>query len=87
MIELLTSMWGYLAGAGVIGLILGWAFRGVFLPRARTINVTAPAPAALERPLTEAQQQALEKAEGNITQAAKILGISRSQMAYKIKKA
>lgn len=63
MIELLTSMWGYLAGAGVIGLILGWAFRGVFLPRARTINVTAPAPAALERPLTEAQQQALEKAE------------------------
>ena len=63
MIELLTSMWGYLAGAGVIGLILGWAFRGVFLPRARTINVTAPSPAALERPLTEAQQQALEKAE------------------------
>ncbi len=63
MIELLTSMWGYLAGAGVIGLILGWAFRGVFLPRARTVNVTAPAPAALERPLTEAQQQALEKAE------------------------
>ena len=63
MIELLTSMWGYLAGAGVIGLILGWAFRGVFLPRARTINVTAPAPAALERRLTEAQQQALEKAE------------------------
>ena len=63
MIELLTSMWGYLAGAGVIGLILGWAFRGVFLPRARTINVTAPSPAALERPRTEAQQQALEKAE------------------------
>ncbi|MAP94118.1 MAG: hypothetical protein CMK07_04110 [Ponticaulis sp.] len=41
MIELLTSMWGYLAGAGVIGLILGWAVRGVFLPRPKTVSVAS----------------------------------------------
>lgn len=62
MIELLASLWAYLAGAGVIGLILGWALRGVFIPPAKTVSVTVP---AVSQPaeLSAEQKSKLEEAE------------------------
>ena len=62
MIELLASLWAYLAGAGIIGLILGWAFRGVFIPPAKTVNVTVPA-VAQPAELSAEQKTKLEDAE------------------------
>ena len=64
MLGLLTDMWMYLAGAAIIGLIIGWAFRGAFLPRPKTVSVAQslpPAPIIAE--FTEEQKQALERAE------------------------
>lgn len=63
MVELLTDMWIYLAGAGVIGLILGWAFRGAFLPRPKTVNVSAPSKEAGPAQFTAEQSALLQKAE------------------------
>ena len=31
-------------------------------------------------------ERAMEKSEGNVTQAARLLGITRPQMAYRLKK-
>ena len=63
MIQLLTDMWMGLAGAGVIGLVLGWAFRGAFLPRPKTVSVTPKSDEPVMSGLTEAQKQALVRAE------------------------
>lgn len=61
MLELLTNMWGYLVGAAAIGLILGWAVRGAFLPRPKAVSVSAKQlPTGT---LTEEQKEALAKAE------------------------
>lgn len=61
MIELLTSAWMYLAGAGAIGLILGWAVRGAFLPRAKTVTVTTQ---PMAKPMLSAEQiKLLDEAE------------------------
>lgn len=63
MLELLTDMWMGLAGAGLIGLVLGWAFRGAFLPRPKTVNVAPKATEPTPVGLTEEQEQALLRAE------------------------
>ena len=63
MVELLSTMWIYLAGAGAIGLILGWAFRGAFLPRPKSINVEVPVREPRDTELSNDQKQALERAE------------------------
>lgn len=63
MIELLTSLWAYLAGAGIIGLILGWAVRGAFLPRARTVTVTAPETVVTAPGLSAEQREKIQRAD------------------------
>lgn len=62
MIELLTSMWGFLAGAGILGLIVGWAIRGVFIPRAKTVNVTSQTLSDVPV-MTAEDRQKLDKAD------------------------
>ena len=62
MIEFLTSIWAYLVGAGVIGLLIGWLFRGVFMPRPKTVSINPyfkPTPDAL----SDEQRTLLKKAQ------------------------
>ena len=63
MVELLTDMWMYLAGAALIGLVIGWAFRGAFLPRPKTVNVAPMQAISAPAQLTEEQKAAIERAE------------------------
>ncbi|MAK62667.1 MAG: hypothetical protein CMK09_16985 [Ponticaulis sp.] len=76
MTELLTGMWGFLAGAGVLGLIIGWAIRGVFIPRAKTVNVTSQS--SSEGPtLTAEDRQKLSEAD----RTAMALAAAQERMA------
>lgn len=88
MIELLTSMWVYLAGAGVIGLILGWSVRGAFIPRAKTVNVTsmpvvAPSLSAEQAELVDNASQtkeALSAAQSRLTEMDRVVTTLKSQL-------
>lgn len=63
MVELLTGMWIYLVGAALLGLIIGWAFRGAFLPRPKTVSVSTGSQSATALELTAEQKDALRRAE------------------------
>lgn len=88
MIELLTSMWVYLAGAGVIGLILGWSVRGAFIPRAKTVSVTsmpvvAPSLSAEQAELLDEAGQtreALTASQSRLSEMDRIVANLKSQL-------
>ena len=89
MIELLTSMWGFLAGAGVIGLLIGWGVRGVFIAPAKTVNVTsqpvvaASLSAEQQKLVDEADNTkfALTNAQGQIVELQEVVSKLRPQLA------
>lgn len=66
MVELMADMWMYLVGAGLVGLVIGWAFRGAFIPAPKTVNVSPPAPVASTSALTDDEKQRLEDADRSL---------------------
>ena len=69
--ELLASVWMYLLGAGIVGLAFGWLLRGIIIPRAKSVHVTAPL-VDIPAHVTDEQQEKLDDADRALAEVKQV---------------